>query len=541
MVNWNSAPRSTLTWVAHWSFMAIAMLVLSRWLGLDGSFTRELWGYGLNFLMALEFLTRKDFLWRRAGSSSLTIRQLLSRMHPHGGKLWLGWGGDWNKDLLQRFMERGAQDPMQGMRDTQWLHHRLEIPLEPRGNMLILGAPGSGKTQAFLLFAVQAIARGDIVLVLDPKGGTTLPRALREVSELTRRPYYQLVVAQPQESCSFDLLAHGRHASELASRISLLLPPAEQGTVFSQFAWMTLYRVINAQLWLGDSLNFPQLRAHILDQGKALFGMLLRHPQVEPQVLAGIRDLANHESVHYSKMILALMPLLDILATGVLGELLTRPQEVTKPFLTVEELVAQRGILYVGLGALSDVRVAQALGALLLADLAAWMGDRYRQGLGKGAKIQVFVDEAAEVSGGAFVQLLNKGRECGLQVTLALQTLADLEVALRGPAEARMMVGNAAHLLVLRTLDPDSRTILVERAGKVLLRVRQSGASVQAQQGVGWLNRHGHGASIARPLQEVTLIPEALLSQMQDRHFVGYFAGRGLVVGRLPWVRHSDF
>ncbi|MDE2258708.1 MAG: type IV secretion system DNA-binding domain-containing protein, partial [Betaproteobacteria bacterium] len=410
------------------------------------------------------------------------------------------------------------------------------------GHTLVMGAPGTGKTQLFNLLALQAIARGETVILLDPKGGSHLRQSLARAAERVGRPFFQLLPADPAQSDCLDLLANGRQASELASRLSRLIPADETENVFGQFAWMTLHRIIEGLLVLREPVTLKALRFHVADQGKAL--------RVRLQALGvgtlseawrGIADLAAHDATHYRKMILALTPVLETLTAGPLGDLLSPPLAADaaaahggRPRIHLAQIIRQAGVLYAGLGALSDEVVARALGGLLLADLAAVAGDRYRDA-GAGIGVRVFVDEASEVTNPAFIQILNKGRECGMMVTFAVQTLADLEVAMNGPGPARMMVGNAGNLIAFRTLDPDSRKVWSERAGTTWIRATSASVSAQRAQGLaGW--RRGVAAGRSEQLQETPLIPEAFLGHLPNLHFVGLLGGNRVVVGRLPLV-----
>ncbi|NDU91630.1 MAG: TraM recognition domain-containing protein, partial [Ferrovum sp.] len=353
---------------------------------------------------------------------------------------------------------------------------------------------------------------------------------------------FQLLPAEPEQSDGLDLLANGRQASELASRLSQLIPADETENTFGQFAWMTLNRIIAGLLALREPVTLKVLRFHVADQGKSLHARLTGSvPGAACDARLGLAELVAHDAAHYRKMILALTPVLETLTAGALGALLSAPLETPahgvsedRPRVHLAQVIRQAGVLYAGLGALSDETLARALGGLLLADLAAVAGDRYRD-TATGVPVRLFVDEAAEITNPAFIQLLNKGRECGLVVTFAVQTLADLEVAMRGPGPARMMVGNAGNLIAFRTLDPESRKVWSERAGSAW--IRSTSASVGAQHAQGRAGRQrGFSAGRNRQLVESPLIPEALLGQLPNLHFVGLLGGRRTVVARLPLV-----
>ena len=532
-LKWGEGAGYFLRFWGRWGLAALSLRWIGQWSGLDGPWFAHL---SLHLLMLVSGVDmwRHRFLFRsgRSGAGEISIDSLFRRIRSRRTALWLGWGGPWDATRLQRHWDASMGEPHQlsPAREDRpvWLEN------QGRGHMIVLGAPGTGKTQAFLLMALQALARGDTVLVLDPKGGEAFPLCLKNAALQRHRVYLGIDAHRPHPEGGLDVLAAGRDPSELASRLCQLLPLAERATVFGQFAWMTLFRIIAALRGLDEPLTFSGLRFHVGDQGRQLVRACWQRLGQTHTLSVGMDHLARHDPVHYSKMIVSLLPLLEILATGVLGALLG--DVPGRKRFTLNELIEQRAVVYVSLGALSNARVAQMLGTLVLGELAALAGDRYRTSAAQRSTVRIFVDEAAELSGETFMQLLNKGRECDLQMTLAVQTLTDLEVAMGGMAPARMMVGNAAHLLVFRTLDAESCRTLNDRAGQVRIQKRQAGTTAPAPR-YWWQGQPRAGAVLQRQWQEVPLIPEGWLTRLEDFHYLGFFSGQGVIWGCLPRLR----
>ncbi|MHB8353837.1 MAG: type IV secretion system DNA-binding domain-containing protein, partial [Burkholderiales bacterium] len=456
-----------------WALALVLATLITRWVGLGLAATHTLVLVG--FAAGLLALVPQGLQLYRLGRSRHPLRisrQQLERWGRRHPKRWLlGEGAPWRRSQAQRFYQTlSCADPdSEGVTLLSHAGFLRSVFLEEQealGHTLVVGAPGTGKTQFFKLLALQAIARGECVILLDPKGGLHLRQSLAQAAARVGRPYFQLLPAEPEQSDGLDLLANGRQASELASRLSQLIPADETENTFGQFAWMTLNRIIAGLLALREPVTLKVLRFHVADQGKSLHARLTGSvPGAACDARLGLAELVAHDAAHYRKMILALTPVLETLTAGALGALLSAPLETPahgvsedRPRVHLAQVIRQAGVLYAGLGALSDETLARALGGLLLADLAAVAGDRYRD-TATGVPVRLFVDEAAEITNPAFIQLLNKGRECGLVVTFAVQTLADLEVAMRGPGPARMMVGNAGNLIAFRTLDPESRKV----------------------------------------------------------------------------------
>jgi hypothetical protein len=141
-----------------------------------------------------------------------------------------------------------------------------------------------------------------------------------------------------------------------------------------------------------------------------------------------------------------------------------------------------------------------------------------------------------EVANPALLQLMNKGRECGWVVTLAVQTLADLEHAQGSRSGARMLLGNAANIFAFRTLDQEGRQWLMDRLSSVWLAAESHSSGSQWSRGMMGLQGK-KSDSRSWHYQELPMIPESLLASLPNFHYMGLLAGQTLVAGRVPLIR----
>ncbi len=95
-------------------------------------------------------------------------------------------------------------------------------------------------------------------------------------------------------------------------------------------------------------------------------------------------------------------------------------------------MIRKKGIVYVGLDALSDAEVAAAVGNSMFADLVSVAGHIYKFGTQDGLPedehagklpISLHCDEFNELMGDEFIPLLNKSGGAGIEVTAYTQTL----------------------------------------------------------------------------------------------------------------------
>jgi conjugative coupling factor TraD (SXT/TOL subfamily) len=143
------------------------------------------------------------------------------------------------------------------------------------------------------------------------------------------------------------------------------------------------------------------------------------------------------------------------------------------------QIIRRRGIVYVGLDALSDAEVAAAVGNSMFADLTSIAGQLYKFGLDYGLPdlgssktppaISVHADEFNELIGDEFIPLLNKAGGAGFQVTAYTQTWADVEARIGNRAKAEQIGGNFNALIMLRVKNVRTAEILTDQLPKVQL------------------------------------------------------------------------
>lgn len=530
----------------------------------------------------------------------VSVPKLLSRLKK--GQMWFGWGFDWEPSHTQRaidYMLSGARHRAnQELPGSPWIHclnngseRDIHIPLQSlEGHTLMFGTTGSGKTRAFELMITQAIARGDTVIVIDPKGDKELKDRMVTESERAGRGKSFLFFhpAFPSQSIRLDPMRNFTRSTELASRISSLLPSQNGGAdPFTAFAFRALDLVAQGLIETGKRPSITQLRNYIEGGAEPLLvnaikGHLNRQdpnwqtvllPYLErakagkvrkmetitnPEWLAiiecyrqhysktafgsqgidGLLSMVEHNRLHFSKMIASLIPVLNMLTSGELGELLSPsdidPSGWQRNIVDSRTIIAARHILYVGLDALSDATVSSAIGSLVLADFASVAGMIYNSGQKLG-RISLFVDEAAEVVNLPFIQILNKGRGAGFQVVMATQTLPDIVARLGDEAKARQVIGNCNNLITLRIKDGETQKFVVETFGQTFIRTVQQTITTSRNASENITNYAGNtGQSLTYSEQD--LFPQHLLGHLPNFHFIAAIAGGRLVKGRLPII-----
>ena len=410
----------------------------------------------------------------------------------------------------------------------------VEIPLGERvGHTLVQGTTRVGKTRLAELFVTQDIRRRhsteqgsahEVVIVFDPKGDADL--LLRMYAEARRAgrldSFYLFHLGWPHISARYNAIGRFGRISEVASRIAGQLAGEGSNAAFKEFAWRFVNIIARARNELGqrpdymmiarDVINIDELfveyarsffarqdpRAwdHIVaiegglndkntpramqgrDKRVVAIEQYLAQMKIHDPVMDGLRSAVRYDRTYFDKIVASLLPLLEKLTSGKVAQLLTPDYsdlEDPRPIFDWQQVIRKRGIVYVGLDALSDAEVASAVGNSMFADLVSVAGHIYKHGIDDGlpgdrrakVAINLHCDEFNELMGEEFIPLINKGGGAGMQVTAYTQTLSDIEARLGNRAKAGQVIGNFNTLIMLRVRETATAELLTRQLPKV--------------------------------------------------------------------------
>ncbi|MCP3878673.1 MAG: conjugative coupling factor TraD, PFGI-1 class, partial [Sulfitobacter sp.] len=162
----------------------------------------------------------------------------------------------------------------------------------------------------------------------------------------------------------------------------------------------------------------------------------LQEQDLYDPVLDGLVSAFKYDKTYFDKIVSSVGPLMEKLTTGKIAELISPDYlnaEDNRPIFEWLDVIRRKGIVYVGLDALTDTTVASAVGNSMFADLVSVAGHIYKHGIAdpeadpdtaiqKGGElamptISLHADEFNEMIGDEFVPLLNKAGGAGFQVT----------------------------------------------------------------------------------------------------------------------------
>ena len=398
------------------------------------------------------------------------------------------------------------------------------------GHTLVLGTTRVGKTRLAELLITQDIRRGDVVIVFDPKGDADL---LRRIYAEARRAgrldnFYLFHLGFPAVSARYNAIGNFSRITEVATRIANQLPNEGNSAAFKEFAWRFVNIIARALVALQRRPDYQQIRRYINDieplfveyaghcagvagieawaslveqraaeikernlpaalRGRSMQAIacmrLLQEQAIYDPVLDGLISAFKYDKTYFDKIVSSVGPLMEKLTTGAIAALISpdyQDEHDARPIFEWMDVVRRRGIVYVGLDALSDTTVAGAVGNSMFADLVSVAGHIYKHGVAaKGIAadphttpcsiptISLHADEFNELIGDEFVPLLNKAGGAGFQVTAYTQTWSDVEARIGSRAKAGQVAGNFNTLLMLRVKELDTAAMLTEQLPRV--------------------------------------------------------------------------
>ena len=474
---------------------------------------------------------------------------------------------------------------------ASWIHgvepkeSDINIPIKHlEGHTIVFGTTGAGKTRCYDLMITQAVLRNEPVLIIDPKGDKGLRVAAQRACEIAGRPeaFVHFHPAFPSLSYSIDPLRNWNRTTEIASRIAALIKSEEGMDPFVSFSWMALNNIANGLIMTHGRPNLVTLRRYIesgvesllIQTYEAYFALHRKAWEDEIQAfverfkaekssaklitayhayykkylqekqssseIEGLLSMYQHDRDHFSKMIASLLPMLNMLTSEPLRSLLSPEasnefstnENVTNPRTDSARMIEMKQVVYIGLDSLSDNVTGSAIGSIILADLASVAGDRYNAD--KNSRVNIFVDEASEIVNDQLIQMLNKGRGAGYQLTVATQSFSDFAAATGSADKARQLIGNLNNLISLRIKDGETQEFVTETFGKTIIRQVMHTQSTNAIAGdrdpTNWSG--GYGERLIET--EADLFDPVLLGKLPNLEYIASFSGGKIYKGVLP-------
>lgn len=438
------------------------------------------------------------------------------------------------------------------------------------GHTMIDGTTRAGKTRLYEAISAQIIDMGSALIVIDPKKDSEWVSMLNTMCLRTKRKFLYFDPAQPHKSIRLQPLQNWNNISEPATRIGQLV---DADGSFAAFAWKTLYRVHRALIAAGERPDIRNTKRYVQMGVEGLAEKILqmhfvrKHgpewdrdlrnlPTTGRQVMTrlewciakyisegdtddtidGIISMVRHSKEHYSKMVQVLEPILEMLGSDEIGDLLSpdpMDTEDTRPIYDMRKVIDEKAVLYIGLDSLSNKIIASAIGSILLADLSSTLGAIYN--FSQPADCYLFVDEVAEVANDQLIQILNKGGGAGIKCFLAMQAIADLTVRLGSKDKCEQVLANLNNIISLRVRSAETAQYVSDMFGEVQARSMEVSYSSGSESSAAFTEFR---ANTSRSLKATPtpLVPPELLTRLPPLHYFAFVAGRGIFKGVIEFI-----
>jgi len=527
------------------------------------------------------------------GMEFITIPELMDKtaLATKKSSVWLGTGFDWTDVEAQKMHAMLAQGVAQTigkitnehhLNGEYWIHgldtetDRVMEVANLVGHTLLVGTTRVGKTRMMELLIGQAIMRGETVIIIDPKGDHALAENARKICAAMGHPerFVYFHPAHPEKSTPIDPMRNWNRRTELASRVAALIPSETGADPFAAFGWKVLNDIVNGLVATGESPNLAHLKRYIEGGADNLLLNTLRHHfidkvadwesrssgfvkknrdrileayiefykqivihEAQSSDLDGLISTFEHNRDHFQKMVASLIPILSMLTSDPLSELLSPEAKIgdQKHATDMAKIINNNQVLYLGLDSLADGTVGSAIGSIMLADLTAVAGDRYNYGINSNKPVNLFIDEAAEVINQPTIQLMNKGGGALFRVTIATQTFADFPARLGDENKARQVLANVNNQIILRVIDAETQQYIADSLPKI----KAKSLNLRYGHGVDAHVQDEYQASYQESVieEEAEIFPAAMLGRLPPLHFIAKMSGGRIIKGRIPILK----
>lgn len=334
----------------------------------------------------------------------------------------------------------GGEPCLHGVSEKE---HDISLSLiERAGHVVVIGTTGVGKTRFAEILIGQDIHRGDVVIVLDPKGDSDLLRRIVIEATLAGREHDLRIIhlGFPEFSCRYNPIGYFTKVTQVATRVANALPSTGEAASFKEFAWKYTNLVARTLIALGVRPTYKLINFYItkLDQllvrycetfisqhnatyeewitkfitkatkidKKGESSKNLRKQailayaehiidtrnqsdlqQIENDLLTDLATACRLDRTYYDKITASVGPLLEKLTTGEMAELLSPDYNNltdNRSILDWLQVIRNKQIVYVGMDALTDTIVSSTVGNAMLNDLVSIAGHLYNFGLDHG-------------------------------------------------------------------------------------------------------------------------------------------------------------
>lgn len=313
--------------------------------------------------------------------------------------------------------------------DTKTRREFLLKEVDFRRHSFIVGASGFGKTNLISILQEHSLRGNKPIIFFDPKGDMEALTTFQKICEKYQKPCY-IFSEHYKDSISLNPLMEGT-VNQVVDRI------------MRSFEWSEPYYRDASRRSLTKALQKLEKEGEAFTLQK-VFDELVR--------------LESKENI-------GLIAKLEAILVSDFGRILNADGSDA---LTLSKIRDEKACLYIGLSTQGYGETATAVGKLFLGELLynsyKTLSKEDSQGLEN--PISIYFDEFGSLVTPEFIELQNKCRGAGMELTLAVQTASDIDRV--NPDLTKQVIENAGNLFILKQRLQEGASIFSEAIGTII-------------------------------------------------------------------------
>ncbi|MBL7665619.1 MAG: DUF87 domain-containing protein [Bacteriovoracaceae bacterium] len=294
----------------------------------------------------------------------------------------------------------------------------------------IVGASGFGKTNLITILQEHSLRQNKPIIFFDPKGDYESMMTFQKLCQKYKRPCY-IFSEHYKDSISLNPVLEGS-VNQVTNRI------------MESFTWSEPYYETMCKSALRKALN--QIKAD--------------------ERCFSLKTILDYLKQNSSKDIIGLIEKLEDIVSSDFGRILNTEADG----LTFSKVRSERACLYVGLSTQGYGETARSLGRIFLGEL---MNQSYNSVNSEKGKLEarqnpvsVYFDEFGSIVTKEFIELQNKCRDGGIELTVAVQTAADINKI--SPELLNQIIENSGNYFVLKQRLDEAATFFANAIGTIV-------------------------------------------------------------------------
>jgi len=313
--------------------------------------------------------------------------------------------------------------------DTKTKKPLLLKDIDFRKHSFIVGASGFGKTNLISILQENSLNQNKPIIFFDPKGDMEALKTFQRICQKYKKPCY----------------IFSEHYQD-----SISLNPILEGTINQ-----VVDRIMCAFEW-----SEPFYR----DASRRSLTKALKNLERDEKSFT-LQDVFGELVQMESKDNIGLIAKLEAILVSDFGKILNAKSDG----LTMSKIREERACLYIGLSTQGYGETAMAIGKLFLGELlynSYKTLSQFEDALGLNNPVSIYFDEFGSIVTPQFIELQNKCRGAGMELTLAVQTASDIDRI--NPDLTKQIIENAGNLFILKQRLQDGAALFSEAIGTTI-------------------------------------------------------------------------